>query len=77
MNKRWLGAGGEKLDRQGLQPEFPLRGLKPEEDPLPRILEQLEKKPEPKIEAKALMHARRGRPGDFRHAKEPRERDIA
>jgi len=63
VNKRWLGAGGEKLDRQGLVPEFTLRSLKPdrgnsaEEDPLPRILEQLDKKPEPKPESKALLKA--------------------
>lgn len=54
VNRRWLGAGGEKLDRTGVVPEFPLRGLKPEDDPLPKILEALakprEKAPAPKPE---------------------------
>lgn len=45
VHRRWLGAGGEKLDRQGVTPEHPLKGLRPEEDPLPRILEILEAKP--------------------------------
>lgn len=64
VNKRWLGAGGEKLDRQGLAPDFILRSPRPErgaavaeDDPLPKILEQLDKKPEPKVETKALMKA--------------------
>ena len=52
VNRRWLGAGGEKLDRAGVVPEFPLRGLKPEEDLLPRILETLAK-PREKAPAKA------------------------
>jgi carboxyl-terminal processing protease len=43
VNRRWLGAGGEKLDRTGVVPEFPLRGLKTEDDPLPKILETLAK----------------------------------
>lgn len=64
VNKRWLGAGGEKLDRQGLAPDFILRSPRPErgaaateDDPLPKILEQLDKKPEPKAETKALLKA--------------------
>jgi carboxyl-terminal processing protease len=52
VNRRWIGAGGEKLDRVGVAPEFPLRGLKPEEDPLPKILEILAK-PREKVPAKA------------------------
>jgi len=64
VNKRWLGAGGETLDRQGLAPDFVLRSLRgerreaaTEDDPLPKILEQLDKKPEPKVETKALLKA--------------------
>lgn len=57
VNRRWLGAGGEKLDRAGVVPEFPLRGFKPGEDPLPRILEILARpkaatKPEPAKQAR-------------------------
>jgi carboxyl-terminal processing protease len=76
VNKRWLGAGGEKLDRQGLVPENLLRGLKPDEDPLPRILEMLNKKPEPKPEAKAQLRA--GKLGlEFRSQRiEPQGRDF-
>ncbi len=67
VNKRWLGAGGEKLDRQGFLPEFLLRSLRldrgaPEEDPLPKILEQLDKKLEAKPESKALLKAGRAKP---------------
>ncbi len=68
VNRRWLGAGGEKLDRQGFLPEFSLRTRRElsiprvdpgvaEEDPLPKILEQLDKKPEPKVDSKALLKA--------------------
>ena len=52
VNKRWLGEGGEKLDRTGVVPEFPLRGLKADEDPLPKILDTLAK-PREKAPAKA------------------------
>jgi carboxyl-terminal processing protease len=45
VNKRWVGAGGEKLDRQGVVPQYPLKGLKPEDDPLPKVLEILAKPP--------------------------------
>lgn len=45
VNRRWLGAGGEKLDRTGVVPQTLLRGLKPNEDPLPKILEALAKPP--------------------------------
>jgi carboxyl-terminal processing protease len=41
VNRRWLGAGGEKLDRQGVVPSEALRGLQPGEDPLPKVLEIL------------------------------------
>lgn len=75
VNRRWLGAGAEKLDRQGFVPEYPLRGLKPEEDPLPRILQQLEQKPSPKGESKALLHARSQGVEFHRHDKEPHGRE--
>jgi carboxyl-terminal processing protease len=39
VNRRWLGAGGEKLDRQGVEPVEVLKGLQPNEDPLPKVLE--------------------------------------
>ena len=41
VNRRWLGAGGEKLDRQGVVPDEILKGLQANEDPLPRVLEIL------------------------------------
>lgn len=44
VNRRWIGAGGEKLDRQGVVPEADLKGLRADEDPLPRVLELLESK---------------------------------
>ena len=44
VNRRWVGAGGEKLDRQGVMPEEALKGLHAEEDPLPKVLELLEAK---------------------------------
>jgi carboxyl-terminal processing protease len=46
VTKRWLGPGGEKLDRQGVVPDKTLRGLKPDEDPLPKVLPLLEAKQE-------------------------------
>ncbi len=66
VNRRWLGAGGEKLDRAGVVPEFPLRGLKPEDDPLPRILESLAKPREktPASKPEAGKQALRLHPGD-------------
>ncbi len=42
--RRWVGAGGEKLDRQGVTPEEPLKGLTPQEDLFPKVLELLETK---------------------------------
>ncbi len=48
VTKRWVGAGGEKLDRAGVEPTTPLRGLKATEDPLPKLLPLLEAKPDPK-----------------------------
>lgn len=42
VSKRWVGPGGEKLDRQGVVPDQVLRGLKPGEDPLPKVLPLLE-----------------------------------
>lgn len=44
VNRRWIGAGGEKLDRQGVVPEEALKGLRADEDPLPKVLEILEAK---------------------------------
>ncbi len=42
VNRRWLGAGGEKLDRQGVLPDEALKGLPAGEDPMPKVLEILE-----------------------------------
>ncbi len=53
VTKRWVGAGGEKLDRAGVEPTTVLRGLKPAEDPLPKVLPLLEAKPDPKAGDKA------------------------
>jgi len=39
-----MGAGGEKLDRQGVVPELVIRGLQQEVDPLPKLREALEKR---------------------------------
>lgn len=39
VSARWMGAGGEKLDRQGVVPTETVRPLRPEEDPLPRLME--------------------------------------
>jgi carboxyl-terminal processing protease len=44
VTRRWVGAGGEKLDRQGVIPEEALKGLHAKEDPLPKVLEILETK---------------------------------
>jgi carboxyl-terminal processing protease len=44
VNHRWLGAGNEKLDRQGVVPDEPLKALQAGEDPLPKVLEILESK---------------------------------
>jgi carboxyl-terminal processing protease len=44
VTRRWVGAGGEKLDRQGVAPETALKGLRADEDPLPKVLEILEAK---------------------------------
>ncbi len=51
VTKRWLGAGGEKLDRSGIVPDHVLKGLKPDEDPIPKILVGLNEKPTPKDES--------------------------
>jgi carboxyl-terminal processing protease len=42
VNQRWVGSGGERLDRQPVLPEQPLRGLRPDEDPIPRVLDMLD-----------------------------------
>lgn len=44
VTRRWVGAGGEKLDRQGVLPDEILKGLHADEDPLPKVLELLESK---------------------------------
>ena len=52
VTKRWMGAGGERLDMglaggqlrsTGLTPDYSLRGVPDNEDFLPRVLEALEK----------------------------------
>lgn len=56
VNQRWIGAGGEKLGyggdhserALGVVPGTPLRGLRPDEDPIPKVLNLLESKPEKK-----------------------------
>ncbi len=48
VTRRWVGAGGEKLDRAGVEPTVALRGLKATEDPLPKLLPLLEARPDPK-----------------------------
>ncbi|HJW08490.1 MAG TPA: S41 family peptidase [Holophagaceae bacterium] len=45
VTRRWLGAGGEKLDRQGVAPTKALK-LAADEDPLPKVMAAL--KPDPK-----------------------------
>jgi carboxyl-terminal processing protease len=42
VNRRWVGAGEEKLDRQGVLPDESLKGLQVGEDPLPKVIEALE-----------------------------------
>jgi len=44
VNRRFLGAGGEKLDRQGVGVDYSLRGLQADEDPLPKVLDAMEAK---------------------------------
>ena len=51
VTRRWIGAGGEKLDRNGIIPDHVLKGLKPDEDPIPKILAGLSEKPTPKDES--------------------------
>lgn len=54
VTRRWVGAGGEKLDRQGVTPQNPLRGLKAGEDPLPKVLPLLDQPiPAPGVESEA------------------------
>jgi C-terminal processing protease CtpA/Prc len=65
VTKRWLGAGGEKLDRAGVEPTTALKGLKPGEDPLPKLLPLLEAKPAEKAD-KAPAKAASLRPGTAR-----------
>jgi carboxyl-terminal processing protease len=44
VNRRWVGAGGEKLDRQGVVPDEAMNVHHADEDPLPKVLEILESK---------------------------------
>ncbi len=39
--QRWIGVGGERLDHQPVVPRQVLRGLRPDEDPVPKALELL------------------------------------
>jgi C-terminal processing protease CtpA/Prc len=45
VTRRWVGSGGEQLDKAGPTPDYTLRGIPASEDILPRILEALEKGP--------------------------------
>jgi carboxyl-terminal processing protease len=45
VTRRWMGCGGERLDRTGPPPDYSLRGIPDSEDILPRVLEALEKGP--------------------------------
>nr|WP_320130952.1 PDZ domain-containing protein [uncultured Holophaga sp.] len=64
VNIRWVGAGGEKLGfggekldpPAGAVPQYPLKNLKPDEDPLPQVLEILN--PSAKPVAKPAKQAR-------------------
>jgi carboxyl-terminal processing protease len=79
VTRRWVGAGGEKLDRQGVAPELILRGLKPEEDPIPKVVEALEKRPakgDKKGEAKSTVARRGGKPLPPSQAPEPLDREV-
>lgn len=70
VNRRWLGASGEKLgtsgeklDRTvGLAPTTPLRGLRPDEDPLPRVLAELEGRKAEAPKAKGPERAKAAKP---------------
>lgn len=42
VNRRWVGAGGEKLDRQGVIPDEPLKATSASDDLLPKVLELLQ-----------------------------------
>lgn len=76
--RRWIGAGGEKLggtsgpgpDRPGVAAMHVMRGLKPDEDPVPRVLELL-KAPKPKPEAVAAPAPGKGAVPVARNRKAP------
>jgi len=69
VNRRWVGTGGEKLgfggeksdQAPGVVAQHALKGLKPEEDPLPKVLEILEAKPvevkKPAAQARLVLPA--------------------
>lgn len=69
VTQRWVGAGDEKLDRQGVMPELQVRGLQNEADPLPKVREALEKraaepqKPAEKTARLLPVASRRSAPG--------------
>lgn len=80
VTRRWVGAGEEKLDRQGVAPELVLRGLKPEEDPIPKVLEALDKravKTDKKAEAKSTVARRSSDPVLRSEASEVHGREVA
>lgn len=85
VNKRWLGAGGERLayaerptnrerkagekeELPGVIPQHPLKGLKPEDDVLARVIEVLDKAPKPAPTAQSrflLSGLKRWEPGTW------------
>ena len=44
VTRRWVGRRGRETGRQGVAPETALKGLRADEDPLPKVLEILEAK---------------------------------
>lgn len=42
VTQRWLTPAGQKLDREVVRPEQELHGLRPDEDPIPRVLDLLD-----------------------------------
>jgi carboxyl-terminal processing protease len=55
VTRRWLGCGGEPLDKMGPMPDYTLRGIPASEDILPRILKKKKKGPtKPKGESRRV-----------------------
>jgi len=82
VHQRWVGSGGEKLDRQGVQPEYPLKAVQPDEDPLPKVLEILDARDkEPAKKEKVAELSKRRQAGPARPADHleslPGEREVA